>query len=413
MTKHKTKYKNLFQNFEVGRPAKRYTLAQLYRASGDLKRQWYVYWRYTDRKSGEVKRGREYLSLKWSALEREVAAQKLIREVNDLLRANNGFMSKIVAPDTQPPRQPDYLRDILQAAHQMKLMEVGAGSRPSYDIAFNNFAGWLRGAGLDKVRPADYTTRHCYQYLKFLAADNLRGPKRINYLRTVIQSVFTKAIEIGDLSINPFLPIRRLDTDPVEANLPYSDLQARTLRKAYEVVQPSLNIFSALIYYLLARPTEISNLKAADVDFHARTVKLHTKGNKKRYAPLSDPLAAILERAGIHKLGQDAYLFDDDLNPGRRRELISKARTNKVNIRHRAAKRWAMKEKNVRFEAAHTMYSWKATGARNLYDATKDIRLVQALAGHASVASTEAYLKNIGVVLHQTNDAIMKAQAGF
>ena len=49
--------------------------------------------------------------------------------------------------------------------------------------------------------------------------------------------------------------------------------------------------------------------------------------------------------------------------------------------------------------AKYTLYSWKHTGAAHLYEATKDLLLIQRLCGHESVTTTMHYLRGIGVVL--------------
>lgn len=51
----------------------------------------------------------------------------------------------------------------------------------------------------------------------------------------------------------------------------------------------------------------------------------------------------------------------------------------------------------------YTMYSWKDTGACDLYLATKDIMFVKDMCRHSTVAFTEIYLRGMGILLNNTS----------
>ena len=56
------------------------------------------------------------------------------------------------------------------------------------------------------------------------------------------------------------------------------------------------------------------------------------------------------------------------------------------------------------------LYSWKATGAADLYNATKDPYLVMSQCRHSDIKITMLYLRSLGL---QTNDKVRLANFNF
>lgn len=119
------------------------------------------------------------------------------------------------------------------------------------------------------------------------------------------------------------------------------------------------------------RVAEAVSVMPDDVDFETNTLAIHGKGDKLRHVPISEA-AAVLLRPAV--------------------ESAREAGTNVVRVRDRAARsmitRLGEKAGLPRRIASHDL---RATFATEVYNKTKDLRLVQELMGHASITTTEIY----------------------
>jgi integrase/recombinase XerC len=98
-------------------------------------------------------------------------------------------------------------------------------------------------------------------------------------------------------------------------------------------------------------------------------------------------------------VGRDAPLFWARSGGGLDARAVDGARMSKRTIRHA----WRMWQIRAGFEKPfYTFHELRHTGLTNLYKATKDIRLVQEQARHASVLTTQMYS-------HLTEDEIRRA----
>lgn len=123
------------------------------------------------------------------------------------------------------------------------------------------------------------------------------------------------------------------------------------------------------------RISEVAALEWQHVDFEAHTVTvLHGKGDKDRVVPLTPRLAQLLSDGGRRRLGP--------IFPGR--------------FGGSADARWLSQmvaewmREHGHDVTAHQFRHWYAT---QIYQATKDLILVQQLMGHADVSTTQVYCK--------------------
>lgn len=125
------------------------------------------------------------------------------------------------------------------------------------------------------------------------------------------------------------------------------------------------------------RRAEVAKVHTSDLmeGVHGPQLLVHGKGNKPRVVPISDDLAALI-RAGAagHTPGMpdEGWLFpgetDGHLNPRRVGALVSEA-----------------------LPEGWTMHTLRHRFASRAYRGTRNLRAVQVLLGHASIATTERY----------------------
>ena len=128
------------------------------------------------------------------------------------------------------------------------------------------------------------------------------------------------------------------------------------------------------------RRAELANLKVGDIDLQKRRVLVHGKGNKDRVIPFGDELRATLSEICEGK-GEDEIVFG----------------MNKRSLGVKIHK-WAQKA-GVNL---HT-HSFRHYFATKLVERGANIRVVQELLGHSSLATTQVYLS---VTADHLEDAI-------
>ena len=130
-----------------------------------------------------------------------------------------------------------------------------------------------------------------------------------------------------------------------------------------------------------ARLSEIGNLLVSDLDLDTDSVLLHGKGAKERVVPVGTPareaLSKWLARRSALSPGDPSAVFLS--RTGRR--LTSRA------IQQRLAA-WAIKRGLARHVHPHML---RHSFASHVLQSSGDLRAVQELLGHASIASTQIY----------------------
>lgn len=143
----------------------------------------------------------------------------------------------------------------------------------------------------------------------------------------------------------------------------------------------------AIFLYSGIRLSELRNLRISDINFESNTILIKQgKGDRDRFLPLHpDAKAAILRylkyRADNGIMPKDN---SDILFPGHKEPTLSIYPIARL-IKERCA------EAGIRKRI--TPHKLRHTALSQLYRATKDIRFVQKIAGHARIATTEIYVQ--------------------
>lgn len=140
-----------------------------------------------------------------------------------------------------------------------------------------------------------------------------------------------------------------------------------------------------LIYGAGLRISEAVNLKLNDINLHMATVKVMGKGRKERIVPIGDYALAYLikyindERAKIlnHHKSDFVFISNKETKHGLTREQFFRIVLKR--------KKEALISKNM---SPHTL---RHSFATHLLDSGADLRSIQELLGHSSIATTQIY----------------------
>lgn len=138
-----------------------------------------------------------------------------------------------------------------------------------------------------------------------------------------------------------------------------------------------------LLYATGARVSEVCGLDLEDLDFHRNTIRVLGKGNKERMIPMGAPAVKAL----------NAYINDarpELLNDKSARALFLGARGKRIDQR---AVRTIVYEALSALEGVERMgpHALRHSAATHLLEGGADLRTVQEILGHSSLATTQIY----------------------
>lgn len=250
---------------------------------------------------------------------------------------------------------------------------------PAWTLAISFYVAWMRAGDLSTgtMKLRDYHLRRFAVTTKLepyaVELDDL-----VNYLgshnwaanmrrsaRTTLSSFYTWAASTGRLDVNPALDLPTVSS-PIGKPRPAPESAVE--QGLMPNVDRRVPVMVALGARLGLRCWEICQVQSTDLrrDLVGYSLLVHGKGNKQRIVPCTDEIAVIIRDA-------HGFLFpgriDGHLSSSYVSKLVSNALPDRVTahmLRHRFA-------------------------SKAYRDGGKDIRVVQELLGHSSVATTQIY----------------------
>jgi integrase/recombinase XerD len=255
----------------------------------------------------------------------------------------------------------------------------------AYRTDLNRFTAYLLDSGVSSID--DVTSTQVQNYLSALNQSKMSA-RSINRHLAAIKGLFRYALKERFITtdctlsvVAPKLPIRlpkALSIAQVEAILNLTKLNEPTDYRDRAILE--------LMYATGARISEVVNLDVDDVDLVDKVVKLTGKGNKQRLVPIGEFATNALNQYLISArpalaggVKTDTAALFRNFRGGRL------TRQGIWGIINRAAQTAKIDE--------ITPHSLRHSFATHLLEGGADIRVVQELLGHSSVATTQIYTK--------------------
>jgi len=207
-----------------------------------------------------------------------------------------------------------------------------------------------------------------------------RRPKRSSVVRKIaaVRSLFKYQVQEGVVSANPF---RHLATPKTDKKIPVflSEEEIRSLFALPEILLRDRAMLE-LLYCGGIRIEELVGLTIPDIDFISGTMRVWGKGNKERVVPVGDQCLGVVREYIAGRRGKSsggAALF---INKSGERISVRGAR--------KALHRWFAIAQFNKKVSPHTL---RHSFATHLLDRGCDLRSVQEMLGHKSLATTQIY----------------------
>lgn len=235
---------------------------------------------------------------------------------------------------------------------------------------------------------------HIRSFLKHLSDQGLKKTSLARKL-ACLKSFFRYALEEGRITHNPAAAVRspRLGT-----HLPtvLTKDEATTLLDAPAAqtwIQARNQAMLETLYASGARVSELVGLNWDALDLEAQFVRLHGKGKKERRVPIGTVATeAILEyQRQLRPVNKLTWKKISNGLPPRSgaQPLFLNARGGRLTTR--SVERIIKQQAGDRFQKSVTPHTLRHSFATHLLDEGADLRAIQELLGHASLATTQKY----------------------
>jgi integrase len=259
---------------------------------------------------------------------------------------------------------------------------------------------FLTHAGLPQsYKLRELSKNFLIQYFDYLKQVRNLANKTYNCRRTMLHATIEVLIRRDPKlfqGVNPFKDIAFLKTES-RMHAAYSDAQMKKFAEAFTAKKENhVLLFVQFMFYSLARPNEIINLKVGNIKLQERRILFLVESAKTRieqYVGINDRFAEIILQSRILEFPEHYYVFSNEHHkyyPGP--NAVGK------NYFYKRVKRYILSLGLKKLNPNYTMYSFKHSGAISLYMATRDIKLLQQQCRHQVIEQTNTYLRDLGLL---------------
>jgi len=233
-------------------------------------------------------------------------------------------------------------------------------------------------------------------YAEWLTNDRGLAPATVKRRLACLRALFAWAERRGDIAVSPFRTAEIRIRLPKRLPRCLTAVELRALLNVRNQAHKLLSLCILLLFTTGMRVGELTMLRLGDVDIDGGTLRLRGKGNRERQVFLTSE-AVIKELAAyLSSRKGDSDRADAPLLLNGRHAPVSSAWV-RLGLR-----RLAIQAEIARRITPHML---RHSAATSLLEAGVDIRFVQRLLGHRSIATTEIYT-------HVTDESLKQAVLG-
>lgn len=239
----------------------------------------------------------------------------------------------------------------------------------------------LKGQALE-----DITTSDVQRMFNEMDANGEKTKATKEKCKIVLNMIFQQAVEEDIIQKNPLVSKSiRIKGKPSHETEPYSVEQMQyIIRHIDDLKNPMDRTYIALHALHPLRPEEVFGLKWADIDMAAGIIHVR---NTVTYPDRNQPVfEAKTKTEKSNRVLQLVPQIKDYLNSGKPDEFVLGG--SKPLSYQQIQKMRKRIQREIGFEEAITPRRFRTTVLTDIYDRTKDVKLVQSAAGHTTAAMT-------------------------
>lgn len=366
-----------------------YTTPKLCTRKGDLAKDWFVYFYYTNGDKRQLFRYKLGLNYFRTHKEREREGAYIVSALLEKLK--NGW-SPLKADESKPDADVT-VSDLFDELLNIKKSYLTKRTYKTYFDQIGLFKKYLKRTHSDHLYIYNYTPHHARQFMDYLLKTKKYSGKSYNTMLSSIKTFFNDAVSRGYIEKSPFSEIKQIKQQ-YGKNTTYSKKEEQIVLDYTYKHERNLFYASMFVKYCFLRRSELSNLQVKHIIFENKTIIIPASSAKSRIQDsVTIPLSLenyILEMR-VLELDPETFIFGKKLKP-------SPQRLNRVDD-FTDLQRKVNRICKVKSEC--TFYSWKHTGAVELYQLTKDPYVVMRQCRHTDIKITMTYLRSLGCGINE------------
>ncbi|MBO0933940.1 tyrosine-type recombinase/integrase [Fibrella aquatilis] len=389
-------------------PAKTFPhkLPELNDYDGDISQPWLITYYAWNIDRHFKQRKRVKVSEGTTLSDRRKRAKADMKEIKEFLE-NGGytFDKEPLPPEPQPesaPTEDQYT--INQAIKHYNTYCEKTLKRKTYKSYQSHLRRWVKyldrknPEGEDRpsntLRVSDFDAKAVQQFCDFLIIEEGKIANRTyNNITDSLYTFYEFWVSRQVVVKNPLDHIKDL-TARSEKHTPFNRRQAKLLKEEMlERGEEQLWLFCSFIYYTFARPNEeIRLMKIGDIKAKTIVIGVKTsKGNRQESVRIPPGLEALIQQYHLRDYSPNYYIFSKSGQPGPsfvpEKWFWKKLRAILTDLRMLLP------------DTSYSVYSFKPFGVIELYNACKDIKLVQRQCRHKDISTTDKYMRDYGLFL--------------
>lgn len=353
---------------------------------GDLSKQWYVYFYYTD--SNGVRRQFRYSeginSLK-TKRERRAEANALAEAIT--VHLQKGWSPVTNTVENVDNAQPKTVSAAFDEIFEIKKAYLTGESIRTYKNQIDLFKKWLARNSLDHLYTQNFTADHMRKYCDWMLRDRKYCGKTYNGHLGMLRTYFSEMVERKYMAASPVAGFKFVRQETGK-NTTYSQADEAKFGKIGKT-DPGFYLATRFVRYCFLRRTELAKLQVKHINWQSKTIVIPSGNAKSRVqdsVTIPGTLERMIEKAGFLELDPETYLFGKHFEP-------SLKRLNRVDD-------FSDMQRDINSRLGigkgRTFYSWKHTGVVELYNLTKDPYTVMRQCRHTDIKMTMIYLRSLG-----------------
>jgi integrase len=379
-------------------------LPKLYDGNGDIRKKWFVYYSFRNPTTDKMERFRVFEGLadtNSNKKERYMTAEILIKDLTARMKQGwNPFAesTEFLFENNLLPRNTAKISAAAKVngrtfrlCANLFLPEMD-GMAPktyeSYVSKYRTFDLWLQTKAMEKLNIAEITPEIIREFVLYLINDLNQARLTIEKYKYMLNKLFEWCVKNKYIAQNPCVDLPSTTRINDQTARPINQNDVARLTDAIRATDPQLWLAVQLEYYCFLRPgleirfarIEWFDLARGVINVPSRAVKTR----RKKVVIIPDVFRdQLLNKYKIHLYPRDYYLLGVNGVPGEKPVSVNTLRERFNKIRD-----------NLKLPKEYKLYSWKHTGNINAAEAGVPMFHIQQQNGHASLRSTEVYMKN-------------------
>jgi integrase len=383
-------------------------LPVIFDAGGNMSKNWFIEFYARNPRTGKMERQRIYKGInKYHSLkDRRAAAEKMQHHWIDKLKSGwSPFVDNSIIYDDNLEYQ-TYIKNYRKIKstngtfryYSSKYLDsiknkVEGTTISTYRSKLRLFDAWLEGKGINQVDISAINQVILTEFMTFIIEKRELSKVSVDNYRILLRSLFDYIRKEKNRKHfpNPCFDLPGTKKVNDSAAYPIYEDDICVFKNYIFKTDPQLWLVICFEYYCFLRPRkEIRLLKLSDIDFGRGMIHIRVENAKTTGRWVTIPkvfMKMMRETYNLHTYPRNLYVIGKEGKPGP--DYVSINNLSNRFVRYR---------KELNMPEIYKLYSWKHTGNIRADKAGIPRQETQVQNGHTTLATTEKYMRNRGIV---------------